>query len=87
MARTKVAQGQSRSKQAEGAAAASAEKQLESIRRELHGVAYSLGTALGDIVEAYTQEDHQSFALALRKVNSARVVLEFEAAKLAEVRS
>lgn len=54
---------------------------------ELRAVSDSLGEALGDIIEAHTQEDGQAFSEALRRVNSARVILQGEACKLAAVQS
>lgn len=54
---------------------------------ELQDIADSLDVAIGNIIEAHTAEDIQSFAEALRLVNSARTCLRFEAAKLVEVAS
>ncbi|HKY37206.1 MAG TPA: hypothetical protein VJN18_14785 [Polyangiaceae bacterium] len=49
---------------------------------ELREVASNLQMALGEIIEAHTEEDTTAFGLALKRVNSARVVLEGEASKL-----
>ena len=78
MARSRVAQGQARSK----SQAKSASDNREMLARELIAVSASLGEALGDIIEAHMEDDTQAFGLALRRVNSARVVLQGEAAKL-----
>lgn len=61
-------------------------KRHAALAAELQAVAGSLNTALGDIIEAHMEEDAQAFGLALRRVNSARVVLEGEAVKLLEAR-
>jgi hypothetical protein len=52
---------------------------------ELRELSESLGLALGDIIEAHVEEDVSAFTEALRRVNSARVVLQGEAAKLEAV--
>ncbi|HVY32583.1 MAG TPA: hypothetical protein VHB79_38865 [Polyangiaceae bacterium] len=57
----------------------------EMLAAELHDLVDSLGEALGDIIEAHMEDDSESFGEALRRVNSARVVLQGEAAKLKAV--
>ena len=111
MARSKLAQGQSRSKSGTKArgpastlrsvkAAAPTKEQGDGLEEaviremqadqqmlaaELRGVSESLAEALGDIIEAHVDEDVQAFTYALRRVNSARVVLMGEAEKLEAV--
>ena len=52
---------------------------------ELRALSGSLGEALGDIIEAHLDDDVSAFSEALRRVNSARVVLRGEASKLEAV--